>query len=244
MSAGMLAGRIRARRDLFALRRELSRESTFVTGFTAKKKKASQFCDLVRRSIQMDDFRIMNAIAPSAQPPAEAADTPKAIELSEQTPLSGFDRKQRQVEAGEISDVGASIALVGQGRPSDAAAANYGAAAAVGWEETKAVARADEDDAYASGLLAESADAAEKGVHLGERVHERLVDQRRAMEGAGYLLTDLRRIRTEAGAFLEEVRRRKTRRRNCLVGVAALLSVVDAGLFYALCKGHGSFWGS
>ena len=64
------------------------------------------------------------------------------------------------------------------------------------------------------------------------------------MEGAGYLLTDLRRIRTEAGAFLEEVRRRKTRRRNCLVGVAALLSVVDAGLFYALCKGHGSFWGT
>ena len=62
------------------------------------------------------------------------------------------------------------------------------------------------------------------------------------MEGAGYLLTDLRRIRTEAGALLEEVRRRKTRRRNCLVGVAALLSLVDAGLFYALCKGHGSFW--
>ena len=57
------------------------------------------------------------------------------------------------------------------------------------------------------------------------------------------MLTDLRRIRTEAGAFLEEVRRRKTRRRNCLVGVAALLSLVDAGLFYALCKGHGSFWG-
>ena len=64
------------------------------------------------------------------------------------------------------------------------------------------------------------------------------------MEGAGYLLTDLRRIRAEAGVFLEEVRRRKTRRRNCLVGVAALLSVVDAVLFYALCKGHGSFWGS
>ena len=39
-----------------------------------------------------------------------------------------------------------------------------------------------------------------------------------------------------------QVRRRKTRRRNCLVGVAALLSVIDAGLFYALCKGHGSFW--
>ena len=185
----------------------------------------------------------MDAIAPpttSAQPPAEP---PKAVELSEQTPLSGFDRKQKQVEAGEISDVGASIALVGQGRPSDAAAVNYGAAAAVGWEETKA-ARADEDDTYASGLLAESADAAEKGVHFGERVHSRLVDQRRQMEGAGYLLTDLRRIRTEAGAFLEEVRRRKMRRRNCLVGVAALLSVVDAGLFYALCKGHGSFWGT
>ena len=96
----------------------------------------------------------------------------------------------------------------------------------------------------AHGLLAESADAAEKGVHLGERVHERLVDQRHQMEGAGSLLTDLRRIRTEAGAFLEEVRRRKTRRRNYLVGVAALLSVVDAGLFYALCKGHGSFWGT
>ena len=192
----------------------------------------------------MDDFRIMNAIAPSAQPPAEAADTPKAIELSEQTPLSGFDRKQRQVEAGEISDVGASIERVGlQGQPR-APAASYGAAAAVGWEETKAAARADEDDNYASGLLAESADAAEKGVHLGERVHSRLVDQRHQMEGAGSLLTDLRRIRTEAGAFLEEVRRRKTRRRNCLVGVAALLSVVDAGLFYALCKGHGTFWGS
>ena len=190
----------------------------------------------------MDDFRIMNAIAPSAQPPAEAADTPKAIELSEQTPLSGFDRKQKQVEAGEISDVGASIARVGdRGRQSDAAAANYGAA--VGWEETKADARADEDDNYASGVLAESADAAEKGVHFGERVHSRLVDQRRQMEGSRYLLTDLRRIRTEAGAFLEEVRRRKMRRRNCLVGVAALLSVVDAGLFYALCKGHGSFWG-
>ena len=58
------------------------------------------------------------------------------------------------------------------------------------------------------------------------------------------MLTDLRRIRTEAGAFLEEVRRRKTRRRNCLVGVAALLSVVDAGLFYALCRGQGSFWSS
>ena len=189
----------------------------------------------------MDDLRLMDAIAPpttSAQPPAEP---PKAVELSEQTPLSGFDRKQKQVEAGEISDVGASIANVGQGRQSDAAAVNYGAA--VGWEETKAAARADEDDNYASGLLAESADAAEKGVHLGERVHERLVDQRRAMEGAGSLLTDLRRIRTEAGAFLEEVRRRKMRRRNCLVGVAALLSVVDAGLFYALCKGHGSFWG-
>ena len=186
----------------------------------------------------------MDAIAPpttSAQPPAEP---PKAVELSEQTPLSGFDRKQKQVEAGEISDVGASIARVGQGRPRDAAATNYGAAAAVGWEETKAAARADEDDTYASGLLAESADAAEKGVHFGERVHSRLVDQRRQMEGAGYLLTDLRRIRTEAGAFLEEVRRRKMRRRNCLVGVAALLSVVDAGLFYALCKGHGSFWGT
>ena len=192
----------------------------------------------------MDDFRIMNAIAPSAQPPAEAADTPKAIELSEQTPLSGFDRKQRQVEAGEISDVGASIERVGlQGQPR-APAASYGAAAAVGWEETKAAARADEDDNYASGLLAESADAAEKGVHLGERVHSRLVDQRHQMEGAGSLLTDLRRIRTEAGAFLEEVRRRKTRRRNCLVGVAALLSFIDAGLFYALCKGHGSFWGT
>ena len=195
----------------------------------------------------MDDFRLINAIAPAAQPP-EPEPTRKTIELShslsEQTPLSGFDRKQKQVEAGEISDVGASIALVGQGRPSDAAAVNYGAAAAVGWEETKAAARADEDDNYASGLLAESADAAEKGVHLGERVHERLVDQRRAMEGAGSLLTDLRRIRTEAGAFLEEVRRRKMRRRNCLVGVAALLSVVDAGLFYALCKGHGSSWGA
>jgi hypothetical protein len=192
----------------------------------------------------MDDLRLMDAIAPppttSAQPqPTEP--TRKTIELSEQTPLSGFDRKQKQVEAGEISDVGASIERVGQGRQSDAAAVNYGAAG--GWEETKAAARADEDNNYASGLLAESADAAEKGVHLGERVHSRLVDQRRAMEGAGSLLTDLRRIRTEAGAFLEEVRRRKMRRRNCLVGVAALLSVVDTGLFYALCKGHGSFWG-
>ena len=189
-----------------------------------------------------DNFRIMNAIAPTEPAQQSTEPTRKAIELSEQTPLSGFDRKQKQVEAGEISDVGASIARVGdRGRQSDAAAANYGAA--VGWEETKADARADEDDAYASGLLAESADAAEKGVRLGERVHERLVDQRRAMEGAGSLLTDLRRIRTEAGAFLEEVRRRKMRRRNCLVGVAALLSVVDAGLFYALCRGHGSFWG-
>ena len=189
-----------------------------------------------------DNFRIMNAIAPTtAEPPTEP--TRKTIELSEQTPLSGFDRKQKQVEAGEISDVGASIARVGdRGRQSDAAAANYGAA--VGWEETKADARADEDDAYASGLLAESADAAEKGVHFGERVHSRLVNQRRQMEGSRYLLTDLRRIRTDAGAFLEEVRRRKMRRRNCLVGVAAVLSVVDAGLFYALCKGHGSFWGS
>ncbi len=193
----------------------------------------------------MDDLRLMDAIAPppttSAQPqPTEP--TRKTIELSEQTPLSGFDRKQKQVEAGEISDVGASIARVGdRGRQSDAAAANYGAA--VGWEETKADARADEDDAYASGLLAESADAAEKGVHFGERVHSRLVNQRRQMEGSRYLLTDLRRIRTDAGAFLEEVRRRKMRRRNCLVGVAAVLSVVDAGLFYALCKGHGSFWG-
>ena len=190
----------------------------------------------------MDDLRLMNAIAPtSAQPQPEPAR--RTIELSEQTPLSGFDRKQKQVEAGEISDVAASMDRVGQGRPRDAAAMNYGAAAAVGWEETKAAARADEDDTYASGLLAESADAAEKGVHLGEHVHERLVDQRRQMEGTGFLLTDLRRIRTEAGAFLEEVRRRKTRRRNCLVGVAALLSVVDVGLFYALCRGHGSFWG-
>ena len=191
-----------------------------------------------------DNFRIMNAIAPTEPAQQSTEPTRKTIELSEQTPLSGFDRKQKQVEAGEISDVGASIARVGQGRPSPAAAtpASYGAAA-VGWEETKAAARADEDDNYASGLLAESADAAEKGVHLGEHVHSRLVDQRRQMEGSRYLLTDLRRIRTEAGAFLEEVRRRKTRRRNCLVGVAALLSVVDAGLFYALCKGHGSFWG-
>ena len=198
---------------------------------------------LVLDRLMMDDnFRIMNAIAPTtAEPPTEP--TRKTIELSEQTPLSGFDRKQKQVEAGEISDVGASIARVGdRGRQSDAAAANYGAA--VGWEETKADARADEDDAYASGLLAESADAAEKGVHFGERVHSRLVNQRRQMEGSRYLLTDLRRIRTDAGAFLEEVRRRKMRRRNCLVGVAAVLSVVDAGLFYALCKGHGSFWGS
>jgi len=191
----------------------------------------------------MDDFRLMNAIAPANEPP-ETEPTRKTIELSEQTPLSGFDRKQKQVEAGEISDIGASIARVGQGRQSDAAAANYGAAAAGGWEETKAAARADEDDNYASGLLAESADAAEKGVHLGEHVHSRLVDQRRQMEGAGYLLTDLRRIRAEAGAFLEEVRRRKMRRRNCLIGVAALLSVVDAGLFYALCRGQGSFWSS
>ena len=188
-----------------------------------------------------DNFRIMNAIAPT-EPAQQSEPTRKAIELSEQTPLSGFDRKQKQVEAGEISDVGASIARVGdRGRQSDAAAANYGAA--VGWEETKADARADEDDAYASGLLAESADAAEKGVHFGERVHSRLVNQRRQMEGSRYLLTDLRRIRTDAGAFLEEVRRRKMRRRRCLVGVAALLSLVDAGLFYALCKGHGSFWG-
>ena len=119
----------------------------------------------------MDDFRLMNAIAPiDSEPP----DKPKAVDLSEQTPLSGFDRKQKQVEAGEISDVGASIARVGQGRQSDAAAVNYGAAG--GWEETKAAARADEDNNYASGLLAESADAAEKGVHFGERVHERLVD--------------------------------------------------------------------
>ena len=191
-----------------------------------------------------DNFRIMNAIAPTEPAQQSTEPTRKAIELSEQTPLSGFDRKQRQVEAGEISDVGASIERVGlQGQPR-APAASYGAAAAVGWEETKAAARADEDDNYASGLLAESADAAEKGVHLGERVHSRLVDQRHQMEGAGSLLTDLRRIRTEAGAFLEEVRRRKTRRRNCLVGVAALLSVIDAGLFYALCKGHGSFWES
>ena len=189
-----------------------------------------------------DNFRIMNAIAPTEPAQQSTEPTRKAIELSEQTPLSGFDRKQKQVEAGEISDVGASIARVGdRGRQSDAAAANYGAA--VGWEETKADARADEDDAYASGLLAESADAAEKGVHFGERVHSRLVNQRRQMEGSRYLLTDLRRIRTDAGAFLEEVRRRKMRRRNCLVGVAAVLSVVDAGLFYALCKGHGSFWG-
>ena len=190
-----------------------------------------------------DNFRIMNAIAPTEPAQQSTEPTRKTIELSEQTPLSGFDRKQKQVEAGEISDVGASIARVGdRGRQSDAAAANYGAA--VGWEETKADARADEDDAYASGLLAESADAAEKGVHFGERVHSRLVNQRRQMEGSRYLLTDLRRIRTDAGAFLEEVRRRKMRRRNCLVGVAAVLSVVDAGLFYALCKGHGSFWGS
>ena len=188
-----------------------------------------------------DNFRIMNAIAPTEPAQQSTEPTRKAIELSEQTPLSGFDRKQKQVEAGEISDVGASIDRVGQGRQSDAAAVNYGAA--VGWEETKAAARADEDDNYASGLLAESADAAEKGVHFGERVHSRLVDQRRQMEGTGNLLTDLRRIRAEAGAFLEEVRRRRMRRRNCLVGVAALLSVVDAGLFYALCKGHGSFWG-
>ena len=191
----------------------------------------------------MDDMRLMNGIAPGAHETAQPPEpTRKTIELSEQTPLSGFDRKQKQVEAGEISDVGASIDRVGQGRQSDAAAVNYGAA--VGWEETKAAARADEDDNYASGLLAESADAAEKGVHFGERVHSRLVDQRRQMEGTGNLLTDLRRIRAEAGAFLEEVRRRRMRRRNCLVGVAALLSVVDAGLFYALCKGHGSFWGS
>ena len=81
----------------------------------------------------MDDLRLMNAIAPtSAQPQPEPAR--KTIELSEQTPLSGFDRKQKQVEAGEISDVGASIARVGQGRQSDAAAVNYGAATAVGWE--------------------------------------------------------------------------------------------------------------
>ena len=192
-----------------------------------------------------DNFRIMSAIAPTEPAQQSTEPTRKAIELSEQTPLSGFDRKQKQVEAGEIADVGASIACVGdRGGQSDAAAAvNYGAAAAGGWEETKAAARADEDDAYASGLLAESADAAEKGVHFGERVHSRLVDQRRQMEGSRYLLTDLRRIRTDAGAFLEEVRRRKMRRRNCLVGVAAVLSVVDAGLFYALCKGHGSFWG-
>ena len=199
---------------------------------------------LVLDRLRMDDnFRIMNAIAPTEPAQQSTEPTRKTIELSEQTPLSGFDRKQKQVEAGEISDVGASIARVGdRGRQSDAAAANYGAA--VGWEETKADARADEDDAYASGLLAESADAAEKGVHFGERVHSRLVNQRRQMEGSRYLLTDLRRIRTDAGAFLEEVRRRKMRRRNCLVGVAAVLSVVDAGLFYALCKGHGSFWGS
>ena len=118
-----------------------------------------------------DNFRIMNAIAPTEPAQQSTEPTRKAIELSEQTPLSGFDRKQKQVEAGEISDVGASIERVGQGRQSDAAAVNYGAAAAVGWEETKAAARADEDDAYASGLLAESADAAEKGVHLGEHAH-------------------------------------------------------------------------
>ena len=201
---------------------------------------------LVLDRLRMDDnFRIMNAIAPTEPAQQSTEPTRKTIELSEQTPLSGFDRKQKQVEAGEIADVGASIDRVGdRGRQSGAAAASSYGAAAVGWEETKADARADEDDNYASGLLAESADAAEKGVHFGERVHSRLVDQRRQMEGSRYLLTDLRRIRTDAGAFLEEVRRRRMRRRNCLVGVAALLSVVDAGLFYALCKGHGSFWGS
>ena len=199
---------------------------------------------LVLDRLRMDDnFRIMNAIAPTEPAQQSTEPTRKTIELSEQTPLSGFDRKQKQVEAGEIADVGASIDRVGdRGRQSGAAAASSYGAAAVGWEETKADARADEDGNYASGLLAESADAAEKGVHFGERVHSRLVDQRRQMEGSRYLLTDLRRIRAEAGAFLEEVRRRKMRRRNCLVGVAALLSVVDAGLFYALCKGHGSFW--
>ena len=194
----------------------------------------------------MDDLRLMDAIAPSPTTSAQPQPTEpprKTIELSEQTPLSGFDRKQKQVEAGEIADVGASIDRVGdRGRQSGAAAASSYGAAAVGWEETKAAARADEDDNYASGLLAESADAAEKGVHFGERVHSRLVDQRHQMEGAGSLLTDLRRIRAEAGAFLEEVRRRKMRRRNCLAGVAAVLSLIDAGLFYALCKGHGSFW--
>ena len=126
---------------------------------------------LVLDRLRMDDnFRIMNAIAPTEPAQQSTEPTRKTIELSEQTPLSGFDRKQKQVEAGEISDVGAGIDRVGlQGQPR-APAASYGAAAAVGWEETKAAARADEDDNYASGLLAESADAAEKGVHLGEHV--------------------------------------------------------------------------
>ena len=101
---------------------------------------------LVLDRLRMDDnFRIMNAIAPTEPAQQSTEPTRKTIELSEQTPLSGFDRKQKQVEAGEISDVGASIARVGdRGRQSDAAAANYGAA--VGWEETKADARADVAD--------------------------------------------------------------------------------------------------
>jgi len=196
-----------------------------------------------------DALRAMNAIAPAPASSTSGRPPPprQTIELSEQTPLSGFDQKQTQIEAGAILDVGASIMKVGdQGRPRDApsapdSAAPAGYGAAVGWEEAKAAARDDEDDAYASALVADSADAAEAGVILGETVHSRLVGQRRQMEGAGSLLTDLRRVRTAAGAYLEDVRRRKTRWRNYLIGVAALLSAVDAGLFYGLLRGHGSF---
>ena len=98
---------------------------------------------LVLDRLRMDDnFRIMNAIAPTELAQQSTEPTRKTIELSEQTPLSGFDRKQKQVEAGEIADVGASIDRVGD--KADKATprrVNYGGAA-VGWEETKADARA------------------------------------------------------------------------------------------------------
>ena len=79
------------------MKRQLTRD--FVTAFTA--------------GVEAAPSPTTSAQPQPTEPPR------KTIELSEQTPLSGFDRKQKQVEAGEISDVGASIDRVGdRGRQS------------------------------------------------------------------------------------------------------------------------------
>lgn len=95
----------------------------FMNGFLPQSKTAGLNLSNI---MDEDALRAMNAIAPAPASSTSGRPPPprQTIELSEQTPLSGFDQKQTQIQAGAILDVGASIMKVGdQGRPRDAPSA-------------------------------------------------------------------------------------------------------------------------